>query len=603
MLNTPQSRKQSVWKLGIILPVLALFMYSFNVKEVTEYVEEETPAFAKANAASNMAITDNVFLITPQSTVEDLDKIEKVIAAEYPKSLVRFSNRRIADQGIVKRFSFQTKFEGDSKFNTRFDRTTDIKAGWEGYEIHITDEQEIVVEEKGENGVSFKMDVDKLVFLDWGGTVFDRALVPSEEKYDQTKKGTYNRAAKNPPVTLKDSVVRMNNVVIIDSIHNISSPSLFLNKRNNPNVQDTYSFIITKNSTPEELNLLTQALKEKYGATLKVSDVDYNENTEITSIRLDFKDVNGNNKNYTVQSPNPIADIFIYRNADGSSGMGNSLANSNMEIEQQLNGMRQQMKERRNTMTQQRDSMRVGMDADRTARRNQMEERREEMRARMEENRSLQGRASADSMRFEMGQRRDSMRAQMKERREEMRSNMEGNRNLQGRANVDSMRVQMTQRRDSMKAQMMERRDEIRKARGPATQTSDKAKAGYIKLDDATYYYVKKKDSSISYYDRWGVQIKDSDDRYQRLVNAPNFSADGDTKKDVVNRLERYQDTNLRMSAAYIYYVNEEKITYEDFVKLDPDNIKHVSVLKGKTAIKLYGKEAEKGVILIETKN
>ncbi len=388
MLNKQPSHRHHLLKLGLILPALALFMYSFNVKEVTEYVEEDNPAFAKMSTTSLIAEEPNLFIVTAQSTVEDLDQIESTIASLYPQSLVKFSNRRIAKKGIVKRFSFQTKFEGDTKFNTRFDRAKDVSEDWQGYVIKITDQQEIIVEEQGENGVSFKMDVDKIVFIDGTGIVFDRALVPANETYDETKKGTYKRATYNPPMTLQDSVYKS------------STPSILASQKAIINTQNTYSFIITKDFTRGAIDLLAKKLQENHGATLNVNDVVYNDTDEIISIRLDFVDASGNSKNYSVQGQSPIADIYIYRDANGRSGMGNAISNSAMEIEQELTVMRKQMKAQRKAMMQQRDSMRVAVDVRREAMKSEMEERREEMKEEMlnrnEKMQKLNGKAEKD---------------------------------------------------------------------------------------------------------------------------------------------------------------------------------------------------------------
>ena len=59
------------------------------------------PAFAKAEIATNNTFSENVFLITPQSTVEDLDKIEKAIAARFPQSLVKFSKTVILSDAYL----------------------------------------------------------------------------------------------------------------------------------------------------------------------------------------------------------------------------------------------------------------------------------------------------------------------------------------------------------------------------------------------------------------------------------------------------------------------------------------------------------------------
>lgn len=551
MLNTPPSRKVSFLKIGLIIPVLALFMYSFNVKEVVQYVEEDASAFAKANTSPNNSNEQKIFKVTPQSTSEDLNRIEREIADMYPKSLVRFSNRRIAKEGIIKRFSFQTKFEGEQKFFTRFDRTINITSSWEGYTIMITNDEEIIVEEQGDQGVSFKIDVDKLVFLDGAGTVFDRALVPSNQTYKPAKKGSYKKSPSSSQLILKDSSALMNTISInnpsyIDSI--TPSSSLRVSKTT---IQDTYSFTITKDTEPEELDKLQKDLKEKHGATLTVSDVNYNDKGEITSIRLDFQDSAGNNKNYTVQSASPIATIYIYRNADGSTGMGNALANSNMEIEQELNTLREQMIQRRKEIMSQRDSMKTDMYAEKEARRKLMEARREQMLAKMEEKRSLGGKAQ-----------------------------------------VDSMRTLMSQRRDSMREQMMQRRDALKSAYKKAKKQNKAVKSGYVKTEDETFYYTQDKKGEIKYYDKWGMQVDKNDSRYAKINNT-NFE---NIKRLALN------DTSTNGSIDPIYYVDGKRVTKKKMENLNPDTIDNVSLIKGKSALKLYGNDAVNGVIVIETK-
>lgn len=677
MLNKPPSRKHNLLKLGLILPVLAVFMYSFNVKEVIEYVEEkpsetafakaETPApvdslnsgrdifyidekstarkldaienyvakywddvrikfdqktfsqegnltafnfkvkFAKDNGLINrFAFTNktnqqwqgynfrvnnadeivfkekedgslikltsdniqvnndnynletdplfklnprshsstnpitNYYHLTAQSTKETLDQLEKTIATQFPKSKIRFSDRKFYDNGAIKRFSLQTKFEDDTRYHTRFKRQKDIHANWKGYRFEMTPQDEIIVTELDGGGTAFKIDIDKLSFLtDLPGTVYDRALVSSEKKYDPKNEGTYSRSPQDQPIAFTDS-------------SNIKMSSV--------EDQDTYNFKITKDSTPEELDLLKQTLKEKHGAQLTIKNVDYNEKQEIVSIRLDFKDASGNNKNYTIQSSSPIADIYIYRDASGLTGMGN--ATSASDFTDQRNAMREQINLRREQMTSKRDSMNARFNNLREAQREQREARKDAMRARIEQTRSLQRSTQADSS-----------------------------------------RRQILQKRDSLRLERSKDRNTLGRGRNFIRSTSDKADAGLIQLNGKNYYYTKIDDTNIYYYTADGVKVQQGDSIYEDLVKASYTSTESEAKKNITQRLERYGYQTLADFDNAIYFINGKKSTFEASQSLDPDTIESVSVLKGKTAVRLYGKEAAKGAILIETKN
>lgn len=58
MLNKNTSKRRNIWKLSIVLPVLALFLWSFNVKEVVEYKEVTSPKINVDQAETTKNITD-----------------------------------------------------------------------------------------------------------------------------------------------------------------------------------------------------------------------------------------------------------------------------------------------------------------------------------------------------------------------------------------------------------------------------------------------------------------------------------------------------------------------------------------------------------------
>ena len=58
MLNKNTSKRRNIWKLSIVLPVLALFLWSFNVKEVVEYKEVTSQKINVDQAETTKNISD-----------------------------------------------------------------------------------------------------------------------------------------------------------------------------------------------------------------------------------------------------------------------------------------------------------------------------------------------------------------------------------------------------------------------------------------------------------------------------------------------------------------------------------------------------------------
>lgn len=70
-----------------------------------------------------------------------------------------------------------------------------------------------------------------------------------------------------------------------------------------------------------------------------------------------------------------------------------------------------------------------------------------------------------------------------------------------------------------------------------------------------------------------------------------------------------YRNKTIRLGAPLskpaakpIILFNKKRISQEEMQKLNPDKIKRINILSGEGAIKLYGKEGENGVIVIEGK-
>ncbi|MBF6640849.1 hypothetical protein IVB69_05110 [Flavobacterium sp. J49] len=79
--------------------------------------------------------------------------------------------------------------------------------------------------------------------------------------------------------------------------------------------------VIDKNATEAELKEEAKRLKEKHGITLKCTKIKRNANGEITAIKVEYKDKNGNKGVSQVDGKEPIAPIHFYKNKE-SIGFG-----------------------------------------------------------------------------------------------------------------------------------------------------------------------------------------------------------------------------------------------------------------------------------------
>ena len=84
---------------------------------------------------------------------------------------------------------------------------------------------------------------------------------------------------------------------------------------------DEIRVVVDKNSSEEELKKEAALLKEKHGITLKCSKIKRNSAGEITGIKVEYKDKDGNKGVSQVDGKEPIKPIHFYKN-DESIGFG-----------------------------------------------------------------------------------------------------------------------------------------------------------------------------------------------------------------------------------------------------------------------------------------
>ena len=95
MLNKSNSNKINIWKLSIILPLLAVFLWSFNVNEVIEYTESENTS-VDANPLRTFSPENEAILTSETKQTETTSNPSEVI----PKAVVP-SSEDSATNGVT----------------------------------------------------------------------------------------------------------------------------------------------------------------------------------------------------------------------------------------------------------------------------------------------------------------------------------------------------------------------------------------------------------------------------------------------------------------------------------------------------------------------
>ncbi len=145
-------------------------------------------------------------------------------------------------------------------------------------------------------------------------------------------------------------------------------------EKNNATAEKEISIVITKKTTKEELEKIKQQVVDE-GLQFNYGNVNYNENNEIISISIYYKDANNNSGNYSVSSQNPINNIVI--ESDGTKISVKSEGSSNQAFINQGSGEKSSK-----AFDEAYEEQRKAMDERREQMEKEMEERMQEMKER-----------------------------------------------------------------------------------------------------------------------------------------------------------------------------------------------------------------------------
>ena len=406
MLNKSHSKKYHQLNLLLVLPAIALFLWSFNTKEVIKY---KTPE----NSEETSTITNNdksQLYFSAESTNDQLNAIERYFKNNHPESLVKINNRKRSNDGKLLNFSFQVKFLGDETYATRFDRTTE--APFETmYFIEPLGNGMLLVSESGEDGVQLKISREELQIITPNGNPF-----PGTPQINQPEKKSPIKEdflGENPLYIIngkevkqsnlpKDKTLKVSGKIEVldkeegatkygdkgkDGVLNLQGETTFVanTEKASSSIQTSkeIKYKITKHTTDAELNEIKAELKEAMDIDFNYAAV-RNSANELTALSINYSGKEGNGS-FQETDKDGINDFYFYIGDDGKSGFYSEENEERRKVREELRMERDEARNSareirlQNRVKEQREEMKVKR-AEMAQKREELRKKRAEMR-------------------------------------------------------------------------------------------------------------------------------------------------------------------------------------------------------------------------------
>ncbi|WP_289045829.1 M56 family metallopeptidase [uncultured Olleya sp.] len=344
MLQKSKSKKSNLLKLTIILPFLALFLMSFNTKEVyianaeTSKTQQKTP--------------DEILILTSKSSDLNIERIKNKLEANSEGLKIKFSNLKRNADGEIINLSIETKLKGKSKYNHNATYGNDLEIPIsnihlkiENGELVFGDQKQNLVMRVTERGVvadkfplkektsstvkvyshntgdniKLKTDNEKaLLIVDGKKTnakdinlIDPNSIVNISVLKDKNAIDAYGEEGKNGVIIIKTSTNTENNSQDVN--YGISSTTYSDDEDSSKNFT---KLEITKN-TPD--TVLDQHKKHisSLGQTLEYITLRRNRKKEITKLKMLITNTSGQNNKVLYQSSKGIPNITINIDAEG----------------------------------------------------------------------------------------------------------------------------------------------------------------------------------------------------------------------------------------------------------------------------------------------
>lgn len=282
MLNKSTSNNRNAWKLSLVLPLLAVFLWSFNVKDEIIYAEIETPP----SNTVEISVGENSFA-SEEGEGNPADK-DEVFVSEYEMNsdsgTYETETNQVITEEIVPAETSETHSEAISE-NTG-SVTQDIEENIEGeYEVVYVTPEALA----GQNGS---------LFSSGSATVNANSIF----------RNNVQRSSSNRTNTFTYQ----------------GNSSVFYEGSNRDRADNEITMVIDKTSTQADLDKVKKIFKDNYDVTVTFSGIERNSEGHITAISIKVKSErsNGNISEAMDDGINPIK--ITYNTKTGSLSLGNA---------------------------------------------------------------------------------------------------------------------------------------------------------------------------------------------------------------------------------------------------------------------------------------
>ena len=340
MLHKSKSKKQKTWKYALIIPALALFLMSFNTKEIFIAKTTET-----------RTILEKEFVINPTSSDVDLETITNYFKNKPVK--VQFTEIVRNANNTIKSITLKTKYADGADYTKRMTVSKGNKQEIMPFKISFDPKQDDITL----NILEDDLNQQHKVVIGQNETVGNIAMSKTDNnsKEDETLGenplyviGNKQYRKENLP---NDKIITKGSVEILNKKEGkkqFGKPgkdgAIILNKNNrsypksskvvqpsttpqanSTRIVDKITVTIYKDYTEADLNL-AKAKLEKEGLKVKFRNVKRNNSGEIIAIKIDANSENSK-ANYNLNGDEAINPISISFDSDSdkiSIGNGNS---------------------------------------------------------------------------------------------------------------------------------------------------------------------------------------------------------------------------------------------------------------------------------------
>ncbi|WP_194850082.1 M56 family metallopeptidase [Nonlabens antarcticus] len=630
MLQKETSKKWNAYKYALILPVIVLFLYSFNTVTKTEYVKSkiEPEMFVDSMTLENADSSERLeFDITSETSKAEL--------ASYTKLINRFAsyniiiNRIVIDGKPMTSISVDFKNADDDGSQSNYPQEMDIKLSVSKDELSIIDEKSGSIQSITKAGLSLKEVTKEFDISSTTSNTDLEAYVKQindfanyEIKLEKVKdeKGAislsvsaafdingFNRTIKLPISNTKSALIllkvskdtlRINDDTSHDTyqmdktsgVKMTSEDWTYNSVKKASTTVDQVRFTISPTTTQESFDRMTKQLKEDHNVDLKISNLQYNDG-KIVRIKIELDDNRGFKTSQNLKSSEPIDPICIkgiIEENKKSWSMGNC-----DDIRVSLNSSDEKMNAIFGSI----------QDLDLTKMKLTISEK--EMSSLKKTLRDLQ----SDLSKFNSDEISEDLKVRLAEAEKKLSSlNMDSLQRVLGKATTNLQLSLNKMQRDSM----MFGNSSVTYSSGNATFTSiDSIKYDLNNLDasEPQVFGNRFSDRTQPLFILNGVETKQGIVEKLNPTHIESVSVlkdesatslyGGKGKNGVVILTTK---VNLETYPDALYVINGKSVNKGVFSKMKPETLESVRILKGEKATSLWGEKGKNGVIVVTTK-